>query len=107
MGAWGSGNFENDTASDWLADGPDVSAVREALAKIVGEEKGTSVSTDACVEALAACELVAGGLGAKAADLPEEADAWIATYGATLARADAARALDAVTRIDTQSSLQD
>ena len=106
MGAWGSGNFENDTARDWLADAPDLNAVRETLAKIVGQGEGTSANTNACVEALAACELVAGALGAKAATLPPEADAWIATYGSTSARADAVLALDAVARIDAHSSLQ-
>ena len=63
MGAWGPGNFENDTAVDWISDVEDGGAavVQEALLRVA--DAGDYIeSTEGC-EALAAAELVAAALG--------------------------------------------
>lgn len=73
-GAWGTGSFENDEAMDWIQGDlvrqgvPAVSAVLRAVTKAQGVPEASR-----CSEAIAACELLAAGLGKPAADLPKEA----------------------------------
>jgi hypothetical protein len=77
MGAWGTGNLENDTAADWIADlseGGDADDVRAALRKVLDAE-GYVEAPEAC-EALAAAEVVAAARGA--AGPPEDAEDAIA-----------------------------
>jgi hypothetical protein len=70
MGAWGPGNFENDSALDWLgADNLGVAHVERAL-----RADGDS---DECEHALAAAELVAAWNGHPAAELPTSAEAFL------------------------------
>ena len=70
MGAWGPGNFENDSALDWLGqDDLDVAHVTRAL-----RADGDS---DECEHALAAAELVAAWNGHAVAELPRAAEAFL------------------------------
>ena len=98
MGAWGSGNFDNDDALDWLSDlagSPDFAVGRAAL-----DETGDGyLEAPEASAALAAAEIVAAALGRPAASLPDEATAWLAAHRDQLAPRDAALALAAVDRV--------
>ena len=71
MGAWGTGAFDNDDASDWVyeleKDG--LAAVESALTAAHGPG-GLEVPTD--VNAIAAGEVVAAAVGRPVADLRED-----------------------------------
>jgi hypothetical protein len=59
MGAWGLGNFENDTALDWLADfeqQPTIIQLEQTIDQVFVEEY---LDSDLSTEALAAIEIVA------------------------------------------------
>lgn len=102
MGAWGTGNLENDTAADWMgdvADGADADYVRAALRRVLDAE-GYVDSPEAC-EALAAAEVVAAARGhalpdeesveAAGARMPELADDALLALGAISVVADPQR----------------
>jgi hypothetical protein len=80
MGAWGTGAFDNDDASDWVytleTDGID--AVDSALADALESD---DLPQPLDTNAVAAAEVVAAALGRPAADLPET----VATLAAGLA----------------------
>jgi hypothetical protein len=84
MGAWATGNFDNDTACDWaydLEDTEDLTLVSQTLARVTetGEEY---LDADVASEALAACEVVArlqGKWGPRDA-YTEPADKWVETH---------------------------
>ena len=78
MGAWGSGNFENDAVMDWVAELADWSSVRSALNNVLHAPDDAYVDADACCVALGAAEIVAACLGRPAQKLPERARAWAA-----------------------------
>jgi hypothetical protein len=62
MGAWGIGNFDNDTANDWAADfveGGDLSFVREVLEKVTTRTAVEYLEQRVSCCALAACEVIA------------------------------------------------
>jgi hypothetical protein len=106
MGAWGSGNFENDTALDWLEDinNNDVKAqVRQALGRVVKAKKGTLLNSDSCCIALAAAEIVAASVGAPS---EPEVRELLAQLEAPFETADIEMAIAAAARIDESSDLQ-
>ncbi len=77
MGAWGTGNFENDDAMDWVAEletSPDTQLLSSAFNAVTSG--GIPDSPVACV-ALAAAEVVAALRGKPDADLPEEVQNWV------------------------------
>jgi|SRR5262245_15364262 len=84
MGAWGSGIFENDTASDWaltLEESTDPSLIADTL-KSVLEIGGQYLEAPIAEEGLAAAEAVArmnGQWGTRDA-YTEPMDRWIARY---------------------------
>ena len=68
MGAWSAGSFGNDDALDYLDGLSSFDVVIETVAAL--SAKTVALETgDACV-ALAACDLLAAGLGRAPADLP-------------------------------------
>jgi len=77
MGAWGSGNFENDTAFDWAADVSSVDDVRrpfDRLKRDTDARKGKSpriLDADFGCELLAAAECVAFMLDRPSRDFPQ------------------------------------
>ncbi len=99
-GAWGPGSFENDEALDWIQGDlvkqgvPAVTAALRAVTKAGGVPEAPR-----CSEAIAACEVLAAGLGKPAADLPNEAGKAVKALpkvpDASLLR-DARQALDAI-----------
>jgi len=62
MGAWGTGNFANDTANDWAADFVevgDLSFVRQVLEKVAATTAEDYLEEPVSCHALAACEVIA------------------------------------------------
>jgi hypothetical protein len=75
MGAWGSGSFENDDASDWLADfctAPNQQSITEALATIADMDASDYLEAPDCSVGIAAAEIVAAQKGAPNSDLTAE-----------------------------------
>src|SRR6187455_1731051 len=98
MGAWGPGNFENDSALDWLGqDDLDVAQVVRAL-RADGD-------TDECEHALAAAELVAAWNGHAVAELPRAAEAFLERRRGAPKAALIAKARECVAAIAADSEL--
>ena len=81
MGAWGSGSFENDTASDWafgLEGVNDTSLIESTLEKVIGVGAEYLQAPDA-EEGLAAAETVARMKGQRGArnSYTEPMDRWV------------------------------
>ena len=81
MGAWGAGNFENDTALDWVWDlkrSTDLCVVEAAISDVLN--CGDYLDADVGCIGLAAAEVVAA-LRKKPMDgLPEEVSRWVETH---------------------------
>jgi hypothetical protein len=105
MGAWGSGPFDNDDASDWvyeLEGADDLSLCRDALeeAALVSGYLDVGEGT----KALAAAEVVAAAAGRRGSDLPEDVDAWLDTIRPEPTPDDLALARRAVERVKGNDS---
>lgn len=73
MGTWGYGNFDNDSAVDWLMDfveEPSEAKIRSAF-NMIEDSDGMAESMD-CEEALVAAEVVAQLCGATSSEFPED-----------------------------------
>ncbi len=105
MGAWGPGNFQNDSVLDWLAELERPGAVREALAS-VAEGRGY-LEVDDCCAALGAAEVVAACGGQPGEDLPKAVKAFAAAHGAAFAGELKELALAAARRVEAGSELQE
>ncbi|HLJ86274.1 MAG TPA: DUF4259 domain-containing protein [Candidatus Angelobacter sp.] len=108
MGAWGTGNFENDDASDWMFELEDSSGVALLKAVFAKVEKNAYPEAPDCCVALAAAEVVAAAKGKPSEDLPEEARNWIDRQ----AKLDDIKVLDkvakkAIDRIRNKSELKE
>lgn len=91
MGAWGKGNFENDSALDWvyeLTETDNLSLVVSTIKQVVQSQKPSIIKkvfkTKPSVieepigsETLAAAEVVAAINGNPCADFPEELGNWV------------------------------
>jgi hypothetical protein len=108
MGAWATGNFGNDDASDWvyeLEESSGADLLKEALSAVT--RNGYPESPDCCI-ALAAAEIIASAKGKPPADLPEEARQWIAGQDELDAiKALAKSATTVVNKISAKSELRD
>jgi hypothetical protein len=72
MGAWGHGNFDNDTAADYAADfqdDPNETTLLETLAAVAAEGYPEA---DEASEALAAAEIIAAAQGKAVRGFPED-----------------------------------
>ena len=110
MGAWGSGVFENDDASDWvweLEDDNDMSVLHEALAAAVDTPGDELIEAPDASNALAAAEIIAAARGHHGAELPSEARAWISRNAALVDARTVALATAAVERIGIDSELKE
>jgi len=110
MGAWGTGTFDNDDASDWLqqfeSDGPP--AVDAILTQILEHEAGDYIEITDASYALAAAEFVAAARDGDISRLPDEAKAAFKEHHGDLMDAGyERRALQAVNRILKKSELKD
>lgn len=98
MGAWGTGAFDNDDASDWvweLEDGADFTVVRSAL-DVDGSDYLEAPEGSV---AIAAAEVVAALLGQPASGLPGNVQEWIAAHPGAAGPEDAQAAIAAVDRV--------
>ena len=108
MGAWETGNFGNDDASDWVYD------LRESSGAGLLKEAFSTVSAqdypdgpDSCI-ALAAAEIVAAAKGKPAADLPDGARKWLGNQTEVNSIKKLAKsAIAAVNKISVKSELRD
>lgn len=128
MGTWGAGSFENDSASNWLAnlrESGDASLIRAALSRVV-EHGGTKQSSAAAIErlfgrrrrtdwltanvasqALAAAEVVAAWHGRPSANLPKNLIIWLQHHISSFEADLVLLAQKAVDIIKTNSELKD
>lgn len=112
MGTWGTGNFENDTASDWvweLAESDDLTVVIDALEAPLSDDAEEVLDAGTCEVALAAAEIVAALKGAAPKTFPAEASEWVSRYKAKL-KVDQElidTAHDAVARVAADSELRE
>jgi hypothetical protein len=109
MRAWGPGSFENDDALDWLGElaASDDGAgalfwAFEAVVDGVGYAEAAEASA-----ALAAAEMVAALHGRPAAELPEDAAAWIRANAGAVSDEALPLARAAVERVRRSSELRD
>ena len=105
MGAWGTGNFENDDAADWIAELEESKTIQplvSALQSAVGADY--LEAPEACV-ALVAAEVVAALKGKPAAGLPREAASWVRSHQVQINDDLVRLALQATQRVETQSEL--
>src|SRR5437868_15092915 len=81
MGTWGSGSFENDDASDWIADfcdDPDKELIPDALSTVAEMDADEYLEAPDCSVGIAAAEIVAALKGAANPDLPDNAKECVA-----------------------------
>src|SRR5262249_9479993 len=109
MGAWGTGNFDNDTANDWAADFVevgDLSLVREVLEKVAATTVEEYLKQRVSCYALAACEVIArlkGNWGTRD-NYSEKVDDWVQANPTEPSRDLVQLALRAIDRIVTAPS---
>jgi hypothetical protein len=110
MGAWGSDSFENDDASDWLADfcdAPDRELISEALATVAEMDDAQYLEAPECSVGLAAAEVVAALKGAPNPSLPDDAKNCLSNLEIKSDPSMVSLALKAVERIKTNSELKE
>jgi hypothetical protein len=108
MGAWGTGTFENDDASDWLfaLEGTTDHALLESALRAAATPQGY-LEAPTCCEALAAAEVVASLRGWPSSALPPEVSQWVSAHRGAPAPALTALATQAIDRIERDSELRD
>ena len=105
MGAWGTGPFENDAASDWvyeLEESDDFEFVREQLRRCLAQD--AYLDSYYGTTAVAAAEVVAAGSGAPRPRLPEEVIEWLAGSRGSPTATDRALAVSALLRVRGERS---
>ena len=110
MGAWGSDSFENDDASDWIADfcdEPDKELISDALSTVVEMDANEYLEAPECSAGIAAAEVVAALKGAAHPDLPDGAKECVAKLELKADPRMVSLALKAVERIKTNSELKE
>lgn len=107
MGAWGSGAFENDMATDWVArlrNKGQISDIEDALVTLV-EWPDDQLPADDCSYAVAAAETVCAARGFAGRKFPRELKKWITDYRFTADDQLSELAVRAVQRVLTDSEL--
>lgn len=110
MGAWGAGNFENDTALDWVEDlarSTDLSLTEDAISTVLNNDD--YLDADLGCIGLAAVEVIAALRNKPAADLPEEVAKWVRAHRIAPSEAlikDCLAAIDKI-RTDDNSELRE
>lgn len=109
MGAWGTGNFDNDDAADWvleLQDAQDLSLVVETL-QTVTEHGDEYLEAPDCCRALAAAEVIVALNQAGSPSLPDEVRQWVDAHRNVNGSRYVELALRAVGRVKTDSELKE
>src|SRR5678816_4904343 len=110
MGAWGADSFENDDASDWLADfcdGPDPALILNALSTVAEMDAGEYLEAPDCSVGIAAAEVVAALKSVPNALLPDDAKTCFSNLAIKADASLIALALKAIERIKTNSELKE
>ena len=110
MGAWGADSFENDDASDWLADfcdSPDPAFILKALSTVADADAGEYLEAPDCSVGIAAAEVVAALKSAPNTLLPDDAKNCVSNLAMRADPSLVAVALKAVERIKRNSELRD
>ena len=110
MGTWGSGNFANDAAADWLYDfgENDFRLIDRTLAGVAGMIDADELDAFEAQEVLAAAECVAAAAGFPPADPPEELAEWLAENSPMQVKPEFIEmARKAVARVLAKSELRD
>jgi hypothetical protein len=110
VGAWGSGPFENDDASDWvweLEDDTDGTVLVDAFTEVLELPDDEYIEAPECSNAIAAAEIVVSARGSRTAGLPTEATAWLDAHAAVIDDRIAGLATAAVRRIAADSELKE
>ena len=110
MGVWGSGSFENDDASDWIADfcdEPDKELISDALSTVAEADADEYLEAPDCSAGIAAAEVVAALKGAANPELPDDAKECVAKLKMKADPRMTSLALKAVGRIRTNSELKE
>jgi len=104
MGAWGTGAFDNDDASDWVDELEDggIDAIESALDDAV---RSSDLSAPTDVNAIAAGEVVAAAIGRPLPGLSEEIAALVTHVAPSVMPEHTARARTAVERVLNASEL--
>ena len=108
MGAWATGSFDNDEASDWIYELPqadDLSVLEEAFSRVI-ECKGDLEAPD-CSVAIAAAEVVAALRQRPCAAPPDEMREFVSRIATPPSPALVGLALQALERVKTESELQE
>lgn len=106
MGAWGSGNFENDAVLDWLAELGDWSSLSAAFDEVLGAAPDSYIDADVCAIALGAAEIVAACLG-RPGDIPGNLGDWVQAHRGNCDEKSRASAEACARRIENSSELQE
>jgi uncharacterized protein DUF4259 len=110
MGAWGSGSFENDDASDWLAEfchDPKEKVISDTLSTIAGMNADEYLEGADSSVGLAAAEIVAALNGSPNPEMPSEAKECVSKLNVTANPRLVSLALKVVERIKTNSELKE
>lgn len=104
MGAWGTGAFDNDDASDWVYELEDggIDAIESALDDAI---RSSDLSSPTDANAIAAAEVVAAAIGRPVPGLREDIAALVVDVAPSITPEHAERARTAVERVLNASEL--
>lgn len=108
MGAWDTGNFDNDVALDWIAEFLDVRQFTRVVSELKRYQKNHRNGSEYGAEdALVASEIVAAMCGHADDTIPEDLAVWVSASRSKVKSEITALAVDVVKRIMNQSELQE
>jgi len=109
-GCLGADSFENDDASDWLADfcvDPDKELISNALSTVAEMHSGEHLEAPECSVGLAAAEVAAALKGAPNPNMPDEAKQCVVNFKIKSDPSLVSLAVKAVERIKKNSELKE
>ena len=110
MGTWGSDSFENDDASDWVADfcdAPDQTLIVNTLSAIANRDADEYLEAPDCSVGIAAAEVVAALKSAPNPNLSDDTKNCLSNLRIKADPSLVALALKAMERIRTNSELKE
>lgn len=105
MGAWGTGNFENDDAADWAADLEEARTIQPVVGALQAASGEGHLEAPECCVALAAAEVVAALQGRPSPAMPKGVASWVGASRLQVNEDLLRLARLAVHRVATQSEL--
>ena len=107
MGAWGTGNFENDDAKDWVAGLKTFAPADLVQILTQAADQPDYLEAAPASAALCAAEVVAALKGSPAASAPAEIGDWVSAHPKALTPELKDAAVRAVDRVRRNSELKD